>query len=57
MDDRSVRTTIVVPERIWQALRQLAEHRALADGGRPSASAIVVELVKREAARRGLGAE
>jgi predicted DNA-binding protein len=48
----AMQTTIRVRPEIWQALRMLAERRALRQGGRPSASAIVTELVEREAARK-----
>jgi hypothetical protein len=51
-DERTIATTIRVPGRVWSALRQIAEQRALADGGRPSLSAVVAELVEREVSRR-----
>ena len=37
----------MVPERIWLMLRALAEARAIEEGGRPNASAIVAELVQK----------
>ena len=49
-----MQTTIRIPERIWRALRALAEHKALEAGGRPSASAVIAELVDAAAARKGL---
>ena len=45
-DGPKVITTIVVTRRVWALLRQLAEAKALAQGGRPSASAVVAELVQ-----------
>ncbi len=48
----AVSTTILIPRRVWQLLRGLAEQRALARGGRASASRVLVELVEAEAARR-----
>jgi hypothetical protein len=44
--ERTIRTSVVVPERVWRMLRALAEAKALQAGGRPSASAIVAELVE-----------
>jgi hypothetical protein len=54
-DERRIATTIRVPERIWTALRALAEQRALAEGGRPSVAALVVDLVEAEQRRRREG--
>lgn len=51
-DEPSIATTIRVPERIWRALRALSERRALENGGRPSMSATVAELVERAAEQR-----
>jgi hypothetical protein len=45
-------TTIRISPRLWRVLRGLAETRALEGRGRPSASAVVSDLVEREAARR-----
>ena len=46
-----IRTSVVVPKRVWLMLRQLAEDRAVEEGGKPNASAIVAELVERESRR------
>jgi hypothetical protein len=55
---RMINTTVRIPEHIWEALRILAGQRALEQGGgRPSASAVVAELVQREAERRNKGQE
>lgn len=51
-DERTIATTIRVPGRIWSALRQLAEQRALAGTGRPNVSAVVAELVEAETKRQ-----
>jgi hypothetical protein len=48
----NVSTHITVPARIWVLLRRLSEDLALADGGRPSPSRVIADLVEREAARR-----
>ena len=40
-------TTITVPRRIWQLLRQLAEQRSVEVGGRPSVSGIISQLAER----------
>lgn len=48
----TLQTSIRVPEEVWKALRALAERRALAEGGRPNVSGIVVQLVERETARQ-----
>lgn len=45
-------TTIRVRPKIWRALRQLAEDRSEAVGGRPSASAVIEELVTKASAER-----
>jgi hypothetical protein len=44
-------TTIRVSPGVWQALRALAEDRALTLGGRPSASAVIEALVTEAAAK------
>jgi hypothetical protein len=48
---KTIRTSVTVPEHVWRLLRALAEHRALAKGGKPNASAIVSELIERESRR------
>lgn len=53
MEDRKVVTTISVPAHVWRLLRELAQMRAEAKGGRPSASAVVADLVQRESRKRG----
>jgi hypothetical protein len=45
----TISMTVRVPPYIWQALRRLAEARALSHRGRPSCSAVVRELIEREA--------
>jgi hypothetical protein len=50
--EKAITTTISVPPRIWQALRALAERRALEAGGRASVSGAIVALVADELARR-----
>lgn len=52
IEPASVVTTITLSPRLWRLLRSLAEARALESRGRPSASAVVRELVEAEAARR-----
>ena len=47
MKEPMVRTSIVVPQRIWTLLRSLAERRALEEGGRPSVSAMVAALAEK----------
>ena len=51
-DRPAIVTNIRIRPEIWQALRALAELRALRVGGRPSASAVVAELVTEAAAKR-----
>ncbi len=51
MGERTVTTNIVIPERVWRMLRDLAEAKAIERGGRPNASAVVADLVSREASR------
>ena len=51
MEDRVIRTSVTVPESVWRLLRGLAEKRALREGGKPNASAVVAELVERESTR------
>lgn len=46
-------TSIRVSRETWRALRALAEARAERVGGRPSASAVITELVATQAARVG----
>jgi len=48
-----VETTIRLPESEWRALRALAERRAIAEGGRASASALIAHLIRQAAARAG----
>jgi hypothetical protein len=38
-------TTMRIPQETWQRLRHLAEEKAMHDGGRPSVSGIVTDLV------------
>lgn len=45
-------TTVRVPERVWLALRKLAELKALQHGGRASASGVVTDLVLAETKRQ-----
>jgi hypothetical protein len=52
MEGNDVRTTIVIPARLWRVLRALAEDRALAGRGRPNASGVLRELLEAEAKRR-----
>lgn len=52
--ENTMQTTIRVSSRVWRLLRALAEHKALEAGGRPSASAVIAELVDAAAARKGL---
>ena len=57
MDDETkgepyVTTSIRVRADVWRRLRQLAHVRALESGGRASASAVIAELVSREADRK-----
>jgi len=47
-----LQTTIRISTDTWRRLRALAEGRALKVGGRPSASAVVEELVEAEAKRQ-----
>jgi hypothetical protein len=47
-DLANITTTIVVPRRIWQLLRLLAEDRALEHGGKPSVSALIASLAEAE---------
>jgi predicted transcriptional regulator len=47
-----VTTTIRIPDETWRRLRALAARRQAAEGGRESASAVIAELVNREAAKR-----
>lgn len=49
--ERKIRTSIVVPERIWLMLRGLAEARAIEEGGKPNGSQVVADLVERESRR------
>lgn len=44
--ERTIATTIRMPERIWLTLRQLAQQKALEAGGRPNVSAVVVAMVE-----------
>jgi hypothetical protein len=48
----TITSTIRVRPAVWSALRALAELRALKVGGRPSASAVIAELVTEAAAKR-----
>ena len=50
--ERAMVTTVRLDPVIWAALRRLAESRALALGGRPSASGVVRELIEAEVAKR-----
>ena len=50
--DRTFQTSIRVTERTWLLLRALAERRAIEAGGKASCSAIVTDLIEREAARQ-----
>ena len=52
-EDPSMQTTVRIKQSTWRALRALSEARALEVGGRPSASAVVEELVEAAARRRG----
>jgi predicted DNA-binding ribbon-helix-helix protein len=47
--ERTIATTIRVPERVWRMLRALAEARSLADGGKPSVSAVITALTEEKA--------
>ena len=49
MNDRPIRTSLVIRPEVWRALRRLAEVKAEQAGGRPNASRIVEDLVMREA--------
>lgn len=40
-----VLTTVRIPQETWQQLRHLAEQKAMLEGGRPSVSGVVVDLV------------
>jgi hypothetical protein len=51
--DRKVRTSIEVPVALWVKLRRLADERAAEEGGRPSVSGLVTEVLERELAGRG----
>jgi hypothetical protein len=51
-DRTSLQTSIRISPEIWRRLRALAEDRALKLGGRPSASAVVEELVTKATKRR-----
>jgi hypothetical protein len=42
-----MKTTFRLRPEIWRKLRALAEARALREGGRPSANAVVEDLVER----------
>ncbi len=42
---RTIATNVRLPEQVWRQLRALAEERATRVGGRPSASAVLAELV------------
>ena len=42
---RTIATNVRLPEAVWHQLRMLAEERASRVGGRPSASAVLAELV------------
>jgi predicted transcriptional regulator len=44
-------TNVRLSEETWQALRELAHRRALERGERTNASAVIEDLVQREAAR------
>lgn len=46
MDDKPVVTTVVLDPQSWRLLRELAMLRAVRLGGKPSASAVVRELVR-----------
>lgn len=49
----SLQTTIRIDRETWRRLRALAEDRALREGGRPSASAVIEELINNAVAVRG----
>jgi hypothetical protein len=53
----TVTTTVRLPRSVWLGLRALAADRAAEIGGRPSASAVVAELVREMASRYGEGAQ
>jgi len=42
-----MQTTLRLRPEIWRKLRALAEAKALTEGGRPSANALVEDLVRR----------
>lgn len=46
-EDEKVQTTMRLDRATWLRLRQMAEARALRDGGRPSMAAAVEGLVNR----------
>ncbi len=52
MGKESMQTSIRVSPETWRRLRALAEDRALKVGGRPSASAVITELIENAAKRR-----
>jgi len=45
VDERPITTTVRLSKRAWALLRDLAHARAIAQGGRTSASAVLEELV------------
>lgn len=46
-----VQTSLWLDRRDWLALRRLAELRAVEEGGKPSAAAVVAELIREESRR------
>ncbi len=48
---RFVTTNVRLPVDVWHALRELAQERAEKMGGRPNASAILMELVLEASSR------
>lgn len=49
---KAMATTIRLSPKAWTILRAMANARAIAEGGRPNAGAVVEQLVEAEAARQ-----
>ena len=45
MEPRRIESTIRLPEPVWRKLRMISEAIALRQGGRPSLSATVAQLI------------
>ena len=49
--DGKITTTVRLNRAVWDRLRRMAGDHAFANGGRPSASAVIERLVVEQAAR------